>query len=80
MINFFNLSVIATIICLMGTYYNVHKDKYCFHLWIMGNLIWIFYDLRFGWNPRAILDAVQLYFAVYGLIEWSKPPKDEEKL
>jgi len=37
------------------------------------NLGWFIYDVDTGLYARAILDAVQTGFCVYGLKEWSKP-------
>ena len=79
MINYSLLSILATIICLTGTYYNVQKDKWCFNLWVIGNLMWIVFDMRYGWTSRVLLDCVQLYFAVVGLVEWSKTDNKDDK-
>ena len=64
---------IITAICLAGTILNVKKNIICFYLWSLGNIAWLIYDLVSRLYSRAILDAVQLGFAIWGIIEWSKP-------
>lgn len=61
-----------TAICLTGTYLNVKKSVWCFYLWICGNVAWFSIDLALGIYSRAFLDVVQLVFAVWGAVEWSK--------
>lgn len=63
---------IATIIALVGTILNCKKIKYCFVLWIITNIMWLAYDIYCATYSRAVLDAVQLALAVWGLYEWSK--------
>lgn len=60
----------ATAIALAGTVLNVRKSRLCFHLWTATNLMWLAVDLRCGLYSRAILDAVQLSLAVWGIFAW----------
>ena len=62
----------VTAVCLAGTVLNVKKRRECFMLWIVGNVAWMAYDLCCGLYSRAVLDIVQLAFAVWGLIEWKE--------
>jgi len=61
-----------TVISLTGTVLNVRKNILCFYLWGAGNIAWLVFDLWSGLFSRAVLDAVQLAFAVWGIIEWRK--------
>jgi len=63
---------IVTAACLVGTVLNVKKIKYCFHIWTVANLLWLAYDLYTGLYSRAVLDAVQLGFAIWGIAAWGK--------
>jgi len=63
---------ILTAVCLAGTVLNVKKKRLCFVLWAVGNIAWLIYDIASGLYSRALLDAVQLGFAVWGLYEWKK--------
>lgn len=62
----------TTTLCLAGTVLNVKKMWMCFVLWTIGNVLWLCLDLSMGLYSRALLDIVQLGFAVWGLIEWRK--------
>jgi hypothetical protein len=59
-------------LCLAGTVLNVKKKRICFVLWAVGNAAWLIYDIAIGLYSRAILDAVQLGFAVWGYSEWKQ--------
>lgn len=69
-LNIFLYSV--TTLCLAGTVLNVKKNPLCFWLWSFGNIAWLIYDLYSGLYSRAILDIVQLGFAIWGIIEWRR--------
>jgi len=62
---------LTTILCLIGTLLNVYKLRTCFILWSIGNIAWLAYDLYIGLYSRALLDIVQLAFAIWGFYVWS---------
>lgn len=64
------LPIVSTVLCLTGTVLNVKKLIICFHFWVLGNLLWLIYDLSIELYSRALLDIVQLTLAVWGYIEW----------
>jgi hypothetical protein len=61
-----------TIVALLGTILNVKKNALCFWLWAFSNTAWLSYDLYLSTYSRAALDAVQLVFAIWGIIAWKK--------
>lgn len=63
---------VITIICLAGTILNIKKNVICFWLWSFGNIAWLIFDCTAGLYSRAVLDAVQLGFAIWGIVAWSK--------
>lgn len=65
-----------TLVCLAGTVLNVKKNVACFYLWTVGNVAWLVFDAWNGLYSRASLDAVQLAFAIWGIVEWSRRSKD----
>lgn len=69
----------VTILCLLGTAANVFKKRICFYLWTVGNIAWLIYDISAGLYSRAVLDAVQLVFAVIGIFTWKKSEFKEQK-
>ena len=64
---------ITAIVCLTGTILNVKKIKFCFWLWLIGNVLWLCIDIYNGLWSRAFLDVVQGALALWGLIEWKSP-------
>lgn len=63
---------LITAVCLTGTLLNVKKNVLCFYLWAVGNIAWLVYDLLTGLYSRAMLDLIQLGFALWGIWEWSR--------
>ncbi len=63
---------LITAVCLTGTVLNVKKNVLCFYLWAVGNVAWLVYDLLTGLYSRAMLDLIQLGFALWGIWEWSR--------
>ena len=66
-----------TAVSLLGTILNVKKDISCFYLWTVANISWGIFDVSSGLYSRALLDAVQLGFAIWGICEWRR--KDEKQ-
>ena len=61
-----------TVLSLTGTILNVRKNILCFYLWSVGNIAWLAFDLWSHLYSRAVLDAVQLAFAIWGIVAWRK--------
>ena len=63
---------LVTAVCLAGTVLNVKKVRWCFHLWAVGNIAWLGFDVASGLFSRAVLDTVHLAFAIWGIFAWRK--------
>jgi nicotinamide mononucleotide transporter len=63
---------ILTTFSLIGTVLNVKKHISCFYIWVIANIAWMIFDIMTGLYSRALLDLVQLFFAIWGIIEWRK--------
>ena len=63
---------ITTALCLSGTVLNIKKNALCFWLWSAGNIAWLCFDVATGTYSRALLDVVQLGFAIWGIFAWRK--------
>lgn len=61
-----------TAISLVGNVLNSKKIVYGFHVWIICNVGWTYYDFINHIYPRVILDMVQTALCIYGIINWSK--------
>lgn len=66
------ISSVATMICLIGMMLNVKKNKACFIMWLIGNMIWLLIDVYSMAISRVILDVIQQIFNLWGIIEWRK--------
>lgn len=66
---------IATLICLSGTLINVKRINFCFYLWTIGDIMWVYYDLGQHLYSRTILDLVGLIIALWGVMENCIKPK-----
>lgn len=64
------LQWVAALICIIGLVLNVKKDSRSFLIWIAGNCIWIFIDIKEGLIPQAILFIIYSFFNLYGYLEW----------
>lgn len=62
-------SWIATIICLIGNIINIYRINFCFYLWILGDVMWVCFDIYQDLYSRAILDFVGLCLAIWGVYE-----------
>lgn len=60
---------IATIICITGTIINVKRINLCFLLWVVGDIMWVIYDVGQTLWSRTMLDLLGLGLAVWGAYE-----------
>lgn len=66
------LAWITTALCLFGTVLNIKKRSTCFAVWLVGNILWLIWDIVNGFASRAVLDIVQGCTCVWGIIEWNR--------
>lgn len=66
---------IAATICLTGTVINVKRINACFIFWLVGEVMWLAFDIRQALPSRALLDAVGIVLAVWGAWENIVKPK-----
>jgi hypothetical protein len=55
---------------LVGTVANVYKRRWCFAVWLFGNVSWCIYDIHKTAYPQAALMAVYAVLAIWGYIRW----------
>ncbi len=61
---------IVAISSMIGTLANIHKKRWCFHIWLVCNIAWVAYDIHKTAYPQAVLMAVYAILAVYGIYKW----------
>ena len=57
---------------LFATYLNIKKKNVCFKIWLVTNSCWMVYDFVIGAIWQAVLFAVYVGLAIYGIWEWRK--------
>jgi len=60
------------VLSFTGTVLNIQKRVECFYLWGFSNAAWVVIDFRSGLYAQALLFAIYLVLALYGLWSWSK--------
>ena len=63
---------IVTGLSIVGTILNIKRLKCCFIVWLATNFIWCIYDYYIGNFPQAVLFAVYVVLAIWGIYEWYK--------
>jgi len=61
---------------ILGYYFNARKKLYCFYIWGIGNLVYLFYGFIINALPMVAMSAFVLIMNVYGYISWMKDLKN----
>lgn len=57
---------------ILGKIANNKRRRWCFIIWIIGDSLWVAYDLYLEVYSQAALMFVYLCLAVWGWYEWGK--------
>ena len=60
------------IFVLLGYYFNAKQKIYCFHVWGLGNMLFLIYGILINAKPQIAICIVVLMMNVYGYRQWSK--------
>lgn len=60
------------IFVLLGYYFNAKQKIYCFHVWGLGNMLFLIYGYLINANPQIAICIFVLMMNVYGYRQWSK--------
>jgi nicotinamide riboside transporter PnuC len=63
---------LITILALVGTIANVHKQRWCFVVWLITNMAWAIHNYKIGEYAQSALFATYWLLAVWGLRIWKK--------
>ena len=63
---------IGFFLILLGYYFNAKKKLYCFSIWGIGNIIYIFYGYIIHAMPIMAMSLFVLIKNIYGYISWTK--------
>lgn len=64
-----------TLFSLMGTLFNIRKNIYCWPLWTIANVGWIYSFGSKKMMAEAILFSVYFILALYGWYHWHQDKK-----
>lgn len=70
---------IITLASIVGTVANVRKKRWCFVVWLFTNAAWCVVDTYKGLYSQAMLFAVYVALAAWGLVQWRRSQKNENK-
>lgn len=71
------LSILATTFSFAGIYFNAHKHRFCWSIWIAADTLWILYGILTGQWILCILHTGYLFSNMYGLKKWKRPIAEE---
>ena len=57
---------------LLGYYFNAKQKIYCFHVWGLGNILFLIYGILINAKPQIAICIFVLMMNVYGYRQWSK--------
>lgn len=61
-----------TLASIIGTVANIYKKRWCFIIWLFTNSLWCAVDIVAGLYSQAILFAVYVGLAVWGIVKWRR--------
>ncbi len=73
----FDFTWLVTIASIAGTAANACKKRWGFLVWMLTNIFWVIYDVRYGLYAQAFLYVVNFVLAVTGFILWGKQKKTQ---
>jgi nicotinamide riboside transporter PnuC len=69
---FTTITIILTILALLGVVLNIKKNIWCFYIWLVTNASWAVIDFHKGIPAQGVLFSIYALLAVYGIYEWKK--------
>jgi nicotinamide riboside transporter PnuC len=69
---FTTITIILTILALLGVILNIKKNIWCFYIWLVTNASWAVIDFYKGIPAQGVLFSIYTLLAVYGIYEWKK--------
>ena len=59
------------IFVFLGYYFNAKQKIYCFHIWGLGNILFLIYGFLIGTRPQIAMCIFVLGMNIYGYKQWS---------
>ena len=55
-----------------GYYLNAKRKSYCFHIWGIGNIVFVLYAALISSLPMLFMSVFTIGMNIYGLIQWNR--------
>lgn len=65
-----NWTWLITAASIIGVVANIHKRRWCYHIWTGTNAFWCALDWSMGLKAQAFLFLVYLCLSIWGLFKW----------
>ena len=59
------------IFVFLGYYFNAKQKIYCFHIWGIGNILFLIYGFLIGANTQIAMCLFVILMNIYGYKQWS---------
>ena len=69
------LDIMGTVLSFAGIYLNAKKIIYCWHVWVVSNVIWILYCIKTREYVTMIMWSGFILANIYGYLQWKKKIK-----
>jgi len=70
---FFNfITILLTILAIIGVVLNIKKNIWCFYIWAVTNASWAIVDFYKGIPAQGILFTIYTCLAIYGIFAWKR--------
>lgn len=57
---------------VIGVVANIHRRRWCFHIWAVTNASWTAVDVWHGVWAQAALQGLYFFLAIYGIVKWKR--------
>ena len=60
---------------ILGTFLNIHKNRWGFAIWMITNLVWAVIDYKAGLIEQTVLFLFYFLTSLWGFMFWSNKAK-----
>lgn len=75
----FDFTWVIAFVSIAGSFFNIKKNKFCFYLWAICEVLCLIIDIKSGVYGRAFLDLFCLGMNIYGIISWAREEEQIKK-
>jgi nicotinamide riboside transporter PnuC len=68
---------IATVFSFAGIFYNAHRHRFCWPIWIVADALWFLLGALTGQYAICVLHTGYMLSNFYGMKKWKRPICEE---